>query len=99
MLSRLADFLHANGRRILFAAVVGAAVCGVLGAGVAKHLSPYGANDPATQSVQATNRFEAATGRQLDAGVVALVTSRAGSVTSPQTRTRIQQVSAQLRAE
>ena len=43
--------------------------------GVAKHLSPYGANDPATQSVQATNRFQAAAGRQIDPGVVALVSA------------------------
>ena len=33
-----------------------------------KALSPYGANDPATQSVQATNRFEAAAGRKIDPG-------------------------------
>ena len=73
MLSRLANFLHANGKRVLALAVIGAAVAGTLGAGVAKYLSPYGANDPATQSVQATNRFQAAAGRQIDAGVVALV--------------------------
>ncbi len=99
MLTRLADFLHAHGRRVLIIAVIGAAICGVFGAGVAKHLSPYGANDPATQSVQATNRFQAAAGRQLDAGVVALITSRGGPVTDAATRTRIQQVSRQLQAE
>ncbi len=99
MLSRLADVLYANGRRVLIVAVIGAAVCGALGAGVAKHLSPYGANDPATQSVQATNRFQAAAGRQLDAGVVALITSRSGPVTSPATRARIRDVSRQLQAE
>ncbi len=99
MLTRLADFLHAHARRVLIIAVIAAAVCGVFGAGVAKHLSPYGANDPATQSVQATNRFQAAAGRQLDAGVVALVTSRRGPVTSPATRQRIAQVSRELQAE
>src|SRR5436305_142694 len=44
MLSRLADFLHANARRVLFAAVIVAAVAGVFGTGVAKHMSPYGAS-------------------------------------------------------
>ena len=53
--------------------MIGAAVAGVFGIAVAKHLSPYGANDPATQSVQAKDRFQAATGRQIDPGVVALV--------------------------
>ena len=98
-MTRLADFLYVNRRRILIVAVIGAAACGALGAGVAKHLSPYGANDPATQSVQATNRFQGAAGRQLDAGVVALITSRSGPVTSPATRARIEQVSRQLQAE
>ena len=99
MLTRLADFLHAHGRRVLIVAVIGVAVCGVFGAGVAKHLSPYGASDPSTQSVQATNRFQAAAGRQLDAGVVALITARDGTVTSPATQRRIAQVSRQLQTE
>ncbi len=75
MLGRLATFLHAHGRRVLLAAVVLAAVAAVFGIGVSKYLSPYGANDPATQSVQATNRFQAAAGRQIDPGIVALVAS------------------------
>jgi hypothetical protein len=66
MLTNLATFLYANGRRVLLVAVLGAAIAGAFGFGVAKHMSPYGANDPATQSVQATNRFEAAAGRKID---------------------------------
>jgi RND superfamily putative drug exporter len=97
MFEMLAKFLHTNGRRVLFAAVIGAAVAGVLGAGVAKHLSPYGSQDPATQSVQATKRFEAATGRQIDAGVLALV--RVGNVRSPAAATTVGHVAAKLRAE
>ena len=97
MLSRLATFLHAHGRRVLFVAVIGAAVAGVFGAGVAKRLSPYGANDPATQSVQATNRYQAAAGQQIEAGVVALVSS--GDVQTPAARQRVGAVAAQLRAQ
>jgi uncharacterized membrane protein YdfJ with MMPL/SSD domain len=97
MLTRLADFLYANRRRVLLAAVLGAIICGAVGAGVASELSPYGANDPATQSVQATNRFEAAAGRQLDPGIVALVSS--GDVRTPAARQRIEQVANQLRAQ
>ncbi len=97
MLSRLATFLHSNRRRVLIVALGGAVVAGAFGAGVANRLSPYGTDDPATQSVQATNRFEAATGRQLDPGVVALVS--AGGVRTRGARTRVDQVAAQLRAQ
>jgi uncharacterized membrane protein YdfJ with MMPL/SSD domain len=96
MLNRLATFLHTHRRRVLFIAVIGAAVAGVLGAGVAKRLSPYSANDPATQSVQASNRFEHAAGRQIDAGIVALV--RSGDVRSPAARARVEHVVHQLGA-
>ena len=75
MLTRLAAFLYAHGRRVLVGAVILAVVAGAFGFGVAKDLWPYGAKDPATQSVQATNRFQAAASRQIDAGVVALVSS------------------------
>jgi RND superfamily putative drug exporter len=96
-MSRLAAFLHRNGRRVLMAAVLGAIVAGALGFGVASKLSPYGQNDPATQSVQATNRFQTAAGRQIDAGVVALVHS--GNVRSSGARGRVAQVAARLRSQ
>jgi putative drug exporter of the RND superfamily len=96
MLARLAIFLHANGRRVLIVAVIGAAIAGAFGFGVAKRLSPYGANDPATQSVQATNRFQAAAGRQIDPGIVALVQS--GDVHTPAAERRVGEVAAELRA-
>src|SRR5919204_453926 len=97
MLDRLARFQYVNGRRVVFAAIVAAAIAGAFGFGVAKHMSPYGADDPATQSVQATHRFERAAGRQIDAGVVALVQS--GEVHSSAAKTRVGQVVAQLRAQ
>ena len=97
MLARLATFLFNNRRRILVLAVIGAAIAGVLGVGVAKRLSPYGANDPATQSVQATNRFQDASHRQVDPGVVAIVAS--GDVHTKRAQTRITQVAAQLQRQ
>jgi RND superfamily putative drug exporter len=97
MLAHLASFLHRNRIRVLFAAVLGAAVAGALGFGVASRLSPYGQDDPATQSVQATNRFQAAAGRQIDAGVVALVQS--GDVRSGGARARVAAVQARLRSQ
>jgi RND superfamily putative drug exporter len=97
MLSRLAAFLYVHRRRVLLLAVVLAAVAGAFGAGVAKYLSPYGATDPASQSVQATNRFQAAAGRQIDAGVVALVSS--GDVRTASARQRVTEVESELRSQ
>jgi uncharacterized membrane protein YdfJ with MMPL/SSD domain len=97
MFEKLATFAYSNRRRVLFVAVIGAAIAGVFGAGVSKHLSPYGADDPATQSVQAKNRFQAATGRQIDPGVIALVSS--GDVRSLAARRRVERVAAELGAQ
>jgi uncharacterized membrane protein YdfJ with MMPL/SSD domain len=97
MLSDLAIFIHANGRRLLLVAVLAAAIAGAFGFGVAKHMSPYGADDPATQSVQATNRFEAAAHRKIDPGIVAIVS--AGDVDSSAVRQRVEQVAGQLRTQ
>src|SRR4051812_46403134 len=97
MLAKLATFIHANGRRVLLVAVLAAAIAGAFGFGVAKHMSPYGADDPATQSAQATNRFESAAHRKIDPGIVAIVS--AGDVHSTAVRQRVKQVAAQLRGE
>src|SRR3954464_371399 len=97
MLGRLATFQFANGRRVVFAAIVAAAIAAAFGSGVAKHMSPYGADDPATQSVQATNRFESAAGRKIDPGILAI--GGAGDVHSPAVQQRVEQVVGELRAE
>ena len=73
MFEKLASFVYRNSGRVLLVALVGVGVAGVFGLGVAKRLSPYGDSDPSTQSVQVTNRYQAATGRQIDPGVIALV--------------------------
>ena len=96
MFGKLANFTQANGRRVLFVAVIGAAVAGVFGVGIAKRLSPYGANDPSTQSVQAMNRYQAVAGRQIDPGVIALVST--GSVHSASAERRVLEIEAQLRS-
>jgi uncharacterized membrane protein YdfJ with MMPL/SSD domain len=97
MLSRLATFLHVNRRRVLLVAVLAAAIAGAFGFGVAQNMSPYGADDPATQSVQARNRFEAAAGREIDPGIVAIV--GAGDVRTRAVERRVEHLAGQLRAE
>jgi RND superfamily putative drug exporter len=94
---RLATFLHSNARRVLTIAVVGAVIAGVFGFGVSNSLWPYSAKDPASKSVKAETRFQASTGRQIDAGVVALVHS--GNVNRSAARQRVDQVAAALRAQ
>jgi len=96
MLESVATFTHRYRRRVLLVALVSIGVAGVFGLGVAKRLSPYGDTDPSTQSVQATKRYQAATGIQVDPGVVALVTT--GDVHSAAAGRRVRQVEAQLRA-
>jgi uncharacterized membrane protein YdfJ with MMPL/SSD domain len=97
MLNNLATFAYSNRRRVLFVAVIAAAIAAVFGAGVSSRLSPYGVDDPATQSVQAKDRYQAATGRQIDPGVIALVSS--GDVRSPAARQRVQGVATELGAQ
>jgi RND superfamily putative drug exporter len=96
MFAKLATFLHSNRRRVLFAAVIGVAVAGAFGVGVAKRMSPYGAEDPSTQSVQAKHRYEAAAGRQINPGVIALV--NAGSISGAGAESRVRAVELQLRS-
>jgi uncharacterized membrane protein YdfJ with MMPL/SSD domain len=97
ILTSLASFLYAHGRGVVLVAVLAAAIAGALGSGVAQHMSPYGADDPATESVQAAHRFESAAHRKIDPGIVALV--GAGDLHSPVARRRVEQVAGQLRAE
>jgi len=97
MLGRLAGFIYARRRAVLYVTVAGAVIAGVFGSSVAQHLSPYGATDPATQSVQATNRFQAATNREIDPGVVALVDLAPGNVRTQTAQDRVGQVADQLR--
>jgi uncharacterized membrane protein YdfJ with MMPL/SSD domain len=96
MLGGFASFVYRNRRRVLLVALLGIAAAGVFGLGVAKRLGPYGDTDPSTQSVEATNRYQAATGRQIDPGVVALV--KTGGVHTAAAERRVREVEAQLRS-
>ena len=44
-MSRLANFIHAHGRRVVIGSVVCAVVAGVFGIGVSNSLWPYSADD------------------------------------------------------
>jgi RND superfamily putative drug exporter len=96
MFETLASFVHTKRRWVLFAAVLAVAISGAFGLGVAKRLSPYSAEDRSTQSVQAKDRYEAAAGRQIDPGVIALV--QTPGVQAASASRRVSDVEEQLRA-
>jgi uncharacterized membrane protein YdfJ with MMPL/SSD domain len=81
-LARLAD---GNARRVGLFAIAFFIVAGALGGSVASRLDPYGADDPATETVKAKDRL-------LDAGlrVPAVFAIVKGSVSSPATRARVE---------
>jgi hypothetical protein len=60
MIERLARAVHRRSNGIVAVGVVFVVVAGALGAGVASRLDPFGADDPATESVIAQHRLEAA---------------------------------------
>jgi uncharacterized membrane protein YdfJ with MMPL/SSD domain len=59
MFDRLASLAQGHGKRTAIFAVIFFVVAGAIGGGVASKLAPYGADDPATESVKAQNRLEA----------------------------------------
>ena len=58
MIDRLARLADRRGKRVVVIAAIFFALAGVLGAGVADRLDPYGADDPATESVIADQQLE-----------------------------------------
>jgi RND superfamily putative drug exporter len=70
-MGRLAHLIDRRARFVALLAVILFALAGVLGAGVAKHLDPFGADDPASESVVTDQRLQHAGFREI--GVVVLV--------------------------
>ena len=95
MLERLAELAERRGRRVVIVAVVLAIAAGALGAGVADRLDPYGADDPATESVKGADRLEQAGYRET--GVVVLVDDV--DLDSAAGRDRIEALTEELRAD
>jgi uncharacterized membrane protein YdfJ with MMPL/SSD domain len=94
MFDSLARFVYRRRRLIGIGAVVFFVVAIAIGSSVAKHLAPYGNDDPATESVRADDLLKAKGYR--DTSVVVLI--RGASVSSPQMHRRVTRVEDQLRA-
>jgi len=94
MLDSLARLVY---RRRRFVAVGGAVffiLAGAIGGSVASHLDPYGADDPATESVKADDLLQGHGFRE--AGVIVLI--KGAAVANPGTRARVEGIERRLRA-
>ena len=90
-LARLAD---RRARRLVIGAVLFFVVAGVLGGSVANRLDPYGAADPATESVKAKDQLEAAGYRS----PAVLVVVEDAPVGKPASRARVTALERQVAA-
>jgi RND superfamily putative drug exporter len=89
-LARLAD---GNARRIGLFAIAFFLLAGALGGSVASRLDPYGADDPATETVQAKDRL-------FDAGLrvpAVIVVVEDAPVAAPATRARVESLEGRVR--
>src|SRR6266545_2124941 len=95
MFDALARLASRRSRLIVILAAIVFVVAGMLGRGVAGRLAPFGADDPATESVIAEQRLEAAGFREI--GVVVL--ARGLDVRSAQGRERIEAITRRLETD
>ncbi|HWW66776.1 MAG TPA: MMPL family transporter [Solirubrobacterales bacterium] len=93
MFDALARLANGNARRIGLFAIAFFVLAGVLGGGVASHLDPYGADDPATETVKAKEQLQAA-GLRVPA-VEAVVEN--APVSAAATRTRVEALERSVR--
>jgi uncharacterized membrane protein YdfJ with MMPL/SSD domain len=90
-LARLAD---GNARRVAIFAAIFFVAAGAIGGSVASRLDPYGADDPATESVRADELLERSGDRET--AVVVLIEN--APVSEPSTRDKVTGIEEELRA-
>src|SRR6185295_14268579 len=93
MFDYLARLANGKAKRVALLALAFFLLAGAVGGGVADRLDPYGADDPATETVQAMDRLEEACLRI--PAVIAVVEN--APVTSPATRLRVEALERQVR--
>src|SRR4051794_17800196 len=93
MFDSLARLANGKARRVALFAVAFFVLAAALGGSVAKRLDPYGADDPATETVKAMDRLEEA-GLRVPA-VVAVVED--APVAAPATRRRVEALENEVR--
>jgi uncharacterized membrane protein YdfJ with MMPL/SSD domain len=93
MLDSLARFVYRRRRLVAIGAAAFFLIAAAVGGSVASHLDPYGADDPATDSVKADDLLRARGYR--DASVIVLVQD--APIAKPETRERVEGIERQLR--
>jgi uncharacterized membrane protein YdfJ with MMPL/SSD domain len=93
MLDPLARFVYRRRRLVAIGAAAFFLIAGAVGGSVTSHLDPYGADDPATDSVKADDLLQARGYR--DASVIVLVQD--APIAKPETRERVEGIERQLR--
>ncbi len=94
MFNRLASLAQKHGKRTVIFAAIFFVIAGALGGGVASKLAPYGADDPSTESVKATDRLQEDGYR--DPSVIVLLQDTVP--TSPTGQQKMRRIEEQLRA-
>src|SRR5262245_59483430 len=94
MLDALARFVYRRRRLVALAAGVFFVIAGALGGSVASHLDPYGADDPATDSVRADDLLQDHGYR--DASVIVLI--RHAPIAEARAHARVDGIARELRA-
>jgi uncharacterized membrane protein YdfJ with MMPL/SSD domain len=94
MFDALARLAQARGKLIAALAAVFFLVAGAIGGGVADKLDPYGADDPDTETVQASERLERAGHR--DTGLVVLFENASPDDAKAQAQARVDRVAQKL---
>jgi uncharacterized membrane protein YdfJ with MMPL/SSD domain len=95
MFNALASFAQRRRRTVVLGGVVFFLAAGAIGGSVADRLDPYGADDPDTESVIASERLEQKGFR--DASVVVLIED--GRITSPEGQSRVREIERQVAEE
>jgi len=95
MFDALARLASGRGKLVVGLAILFFLVAGAIGGGVADKLDPYGADDPATESVKASKQLEQAGHR--DTGVIVLFADAPKG--APETATHVQRVTRELKAD
>jgi uncharacterized membrane protein YdfJ with MMPL/SSD domain len=93
MFDSLATFANGKARRIGIFAIVFFLLAGAVGGSVADRLDPYGADDPDTETVKATDRLEEAGLR----GTAVIAVVEDAPITDPGTKQRVVALEQQVR--
>jgi uncharacterized membrane protein YdfJ with MMPL/SSD domain len=96
--TRLSELADRRPGRVVLTALLVAVLAGAVGGSVAKHLGPYNAEDPASESFKAKERLKHATGLEPTPALVALIETPRG-VRSAAAKAKVDRVARTMGSE